>query len=203
MISSPSMANPKLHQWQSREFRLAGLIPSHSRTHSKWRRILCRTVFFRKFIVGNEDPLNKLGFFQHGIPSLGPGRGIESFLATAPDLLKSQQETIEGTVEYSDTTGRKFEEKFVLNFASFENLSRVGDAPLQTIADSIKKLQENIRYLSNGMSKLSVLAYSLDDLDAERSAHNLFRKLRRVSSDGRKEIENVIDQEIRRQVTKG
>ena len=69
----------------------------------------------RKFIVGNEDPLNKLGFFKHGIPSLGPGRKIESFLATAFDL-NFQQEPLEVTVRYSDATGRKFEEKFELNF---------------------------------------------------------------------------------------
>ena len=157
----------------------------------------------RKFIVGNEDPLNKLGFFKYGIPSLGPGRILESFLATGPDLLKSQQEEIEGTVTYSDATGRKFEEKFVLSFSSFENLSRVGEPPLQTIADSIKKLQENIKSVTNGLGKLSVLAYSLDDLDAVRSAQKLHIKLRRVSPDGRKEIEKLIDQEISRGGTKG
>ena len=79
----------------------------------------------------------------------------------------------------------------------------MGEAPLQTIADSIKELQTNIRRLSNGMSTLSVLAYSLDDLDAKRFDQTLFRKLRRVSSYDRKEIENLIDQEISRRGTKG
>ena len=124
-------------------------------------------------------------------------------MATASELLEFQQEPLEGTVEYEDATGKKFEEKFVLNSASFENLSRLGEAPLQTIADSIKELQTNIRRLSNGMSTLSVLAYSLDDLDAKRFDQTLFRKLRRVSSYDRKEIENLIDQEISRRGTKG
>ena len=123
-------------------------------------------------------------------------------MATASELLEFQQEPLEGTVEYEDATGKKFEEKFVLNSASFENLNRLGEAPLQTIADSIKELQTNIRRLSNGMSKLSVLAYSLDDLDAKRFDQTLFRKLRRVSSYDRKEIENLIDQEISRRGTK-
>ena len=57
-------------------------------------------------------------------------------------------------------------------------------------------------HLSN-RNRLSVLAYSLDDLDAEHSAHNLFHKLRRVSSADRKEIENLIDQEISQRTTKG
>ena len=69
---------------------------------------------------------------------------------------------------------------------------------MQVIADSVKNLQENIGNLSNGMKKMSVLVYSRDDLDAENSAWNLFRKLRGVPPDGRKEIENLIDQEISR-----
>ena len=71
--------------------------------------------------------------------------------------------------KYEDATGRKFEETFLIGYAAFENLSRVGDAPLHTIAKSIKELQQSIRNLSNGMNKLSVVVYSQDDLDAESS----------------------------------
>ena len=87
---------------------------------------------------------------------------------------------------------------FWVDFAAFENLSRVGEAPLHTIAKSIEKLQKSIGNLSSGTNKLSVLVYSQDDLDAESSAWNLSRKLRRVSPDGRKGIENLVDQEISR-----
>ena len=92
----------------------------------------------------------------------------------------------------------KIEETFLVDFAAFENLSRVGEAPLHTIAKSIEKLQKSIGNLSSGTNKLSVLVYSQDDLDAESSAWNLSRKLRRVSPDGRKGIENLVDQEISR-----
>ena len=108
------------------------------------------------------------------------------------------QNQLEVTAEYEDATGRKIEETFVVDFAAFENLSRVGEAPLHTIAKSIEKLQKSIGNLSSGTKKLSVLVYSQDDLDAESSAWNLSRKLRRVSPDGRKEIENLVDQEISR-----
>ena len=156
----------------------------------------------REFMIGIDRSLNELGLFKRGIPLLGPGRNIETFLANAIDKVLHQQEPLEVTAEYQDATGRKFEEIFLIDFAAFENLSRVGDAPLHTIAKSITQLQENIRNLSNGMNKLSVLAYSLDDLDAEHSSWNLFRRLRRVSPDGRKEIENLIHQEISRRSTK-
>ena len=109
-----------------------------------------------------------------------------------------QQEPLEVTAEYEDATGRKFEKTFLVDFAAFENLSRVGEAPLHTIAKSIEKLQKSIGNLSSGTNKLSVLVYSQDDLDAESSAWNLSSKLRRVSPDGRKGIENLVDQEISR-----
>ena len=110
---------------------------------------------------------------------------------------KPQQEPLEVTVEYEDAAGRKVEEPFKIDFAAFENFSRVGEAPLYTIAKVDREAPgETFENLSNGMNKLSVLAYSLDDLAAERSSRNLSRKLRCVSPDGRKEIENLIDQKI-------
>ena len=158
------------------------------------RNIRLRTS--REFMRGNNRSLNELGLFKRGIPLLSPGRNIETFLASAFELF--QQEPLEVTAEYEDATGRKIEETFLVDFAAFENLSRVGEAPLHTIAKSIEKLQKSIGNLSSGTKKLSVLVYSQDDLDAESSAWNLSRKLRRVSPDGRKGIENLVDQEISR-----
>ena len=158
------------------------------------RNIRLRTS--REFMRGNNRSLNELGLFKRGIPLLSPGRKIETFLASALELL--QQEPLEVTAEYEDATGRKIKETFLVDFAAFENLSRVGEAPLHTIAKSIEKLQKSIGNLSSGTNKLSVLVYSQDDLDAESSAWNLSRKLRRVSPDGRKGIENLVDQEISR-----
>ena len=105
----------------------------------------------RKLIVKGKDPLNKLGLFKHGLPSLGPARKIESFLASAYELGEAgfQQEPVEVTVRYNDAAGHKFEEKFELNFASFQNLNQVGDAPLKMIADSTKKIQKDIEGLRN------------------------------------------------------
>ena len=162
------------------------------------RNIRLRTS--REFMCGNNRPLHELGLFKRGIPLLGPGRNIETFLANAIEMYQEpQQEPLEVTAEYEDATGRKIEGTFPVDFAAFENLSRViGEAPLHTIAKSIEKLQKSIGNLSSGTKKLSVLVYSQDDLDAESSAWNLSRKLRRVSPDGRKGVENLVDQEISR-----
>ena len=108
------------------------------------RNIRLRTS--REFMRGNNRSLNELGLFKRGIPLLSPGRNIETFLASAFELL--QQEPLEVTAEYEDATGRKIEETFLVDFAAFENLSRVGEAPLHTIAKSIEKLQKSIGNLS-------------------------------------------------------
>ena len=108
------------------------------------RNIRLRTS--REFMRGNNRSLNELGLFKRGIPLLSPGRNIETFLGSAFKLL--QQEPLEVTAEYEDATGRKIEETFLVDFAAFENLSRVGEAPLHTIAKSIEKLQKSIGNLS-------------------------------------------------------
>ena len=112
----------------------------------------------RPFTVQGEDPLSNLGLFTHGIPLLGPGQKIESFLANGIELFKEPlDKPLEVIVTYKDATDRKFEETFEIDFRSFRNLRRVGDPPLQVIADSVKNLQKDIHLLTIGMQKLSVI----------------------------------------------
>ena len=188
LIVTPEIHENYLHIILFKVKNIGGGVARSIRLHTK-----------RPFTVQGEDPLSNLGLFTHGIPLLGPGQKIESFLASGIELFKEPlDEPLEVIVTYKDATGHKFKETFEIDFRSFRNLRRVGDPPLQVIADSVKNLQKNIGDLSNGMKKMSVLVYSRDDLDAENSAWNLFRKLRGVPPDGRKEIENLIDQEISR-----
>ena len=115
------------------------------------RNIRLRTS--REFMIGNDSSVNELGLFKRGIPLLGPGRSIETFLANVYKLL--QQEPLEVTAEYEDATGRKIEETFLVDFAAFENLSRVGEAPLHTIAKSIEKLQKSIgKFISQAPTRI-------------------------------------------------
>ena len=158
------------------------------------RNILLRLS--REFDLGNDRLLNDVGLLKCGIPLLGPGRNVETFLANALDNNLLEQEPLEVTSEYEDASGGKFEEIFLVDFAAFENLCRVGEAPLYTIAKSIKDLQLNISNLSSGMKKLSVLVYSRDDQDAEISSWNIQRKLRQLSPNQRKDFEDILDKKI-------
>ena len=153
-------------------------------------------------MVRGKDPLNELGLFSHGIPLLGPGRKIESFLASAIELFQEPlDEPLEVIAEYKDATGRPFKERFEIDFRIFENLSWVGNPPMKDLAKSVDALRRDIQNLIRGGRKLPVVAYSVDDLEAEGALHRLFIKLRRASPDDRREIERMVDQEINRRTS--
>ena len=161
-------------------------IALHWESHSLWCSNTIRTARSRTS-----------GEYLIGLPMMTPilsSNGVSGKPGAVQPLTVS--------AEYMGVTDKKFKKEFVIDFAAFDNLTWAGTAPLQTIAKSIEALQKSIGNLSNGMKKLSVLVYSQDDLDAESTAWNLSRKLRRVSPDGRNEIENLIDHEISRLSTK-
>ena len=84
------------------------------------------------------------------------------------------QNQLEVTAEYEDATGRKIEETFVVDFAAFENLSRVGEAPLHTIAKSIEKLQKSIGNLLTDRKRFRRVI---------RGLHTLLKGLRETGQD--------------------
>ena len=106
------------------------------------RKLRLRTN--RKFRTGNDKSLNDLGLFKRGIPLLGPGQKIETFLADMTGQEVGKEEPLEVTAEYENAVGGKTKETFVIDLAALENLRQVGETPLETIAKSIKKIQENI-----------------------------------------------------------
>ena len=107
------------------------------------RRICLRTN--RKFMIGKDKSLDDLGLFKRGIPLLGPGQKIETFLADMTGQEVGKEEPLEVTAEYENAVGGKTEETFVIDLAALENLRQVGETPLKAIAKSIKKIQENIQ----------------------------------------------------------
>ena len=107
------------------------------------RKIRLRTN--RKFRTGNDKSLDDLGLFKRGIPLLGPGQKIETFLANMTGQEVGKEEPLEVTAEYENAVGGKTEETFVIDLAALENLRQAGETPLEAIAKSIKKIQENIQ----------------------------------------------------------
>lgn len=48
------------------------------------------------------------------------------------------------TVSYRSSGGSLYNDQFIIDFAEIEGIGRVGDPPLFRIAESLKKLQEDV-----------------------------------------------------------
>lgn len=145
------------------------------------------------FMVNGQECLDEIGPFRKGITYLGPHQRLELFLASAIgnlDQLKQQPLQIEA--KYSDEVGKIHQKTFAIDFGELEGISRVGTPPLFTIAESIKKMQENFANLPRA-GKLPVLAYSLEDMEREQTANKLWYKFSRLSSADREEVEKLVN----------
>ena len=146
------------------------------------------------FTVGGRERLNDIGFFRKGISYLGPHQRQELFLAnTIGSFDELKQRPLQIEAEYSDELGKTYRKTFVIDFGELEGISHLGTPPLFTVAESIKKLQEDFARLLNGMRKLPVLAYSPEDIEREQTAHKLWHKFTRLNSVDRDEIERLMN----------
>jgi hypothetical protein len=144
------------------------------------------------FTVEGLERLNDIGPFRKGITYLGPHQRLEIFLANAiGNLDELKQHPLQIEAEYSDAVGKTYQENFIIDFEELEGISRIGTPPLFTIAESIKKLQENFASLRKA-GKLPVLTYSLEDLEREQAANTLLSKFLRLKPADRNEIEELM-----------
>lgn len=148
----------------------------------------------KPFTLDRHERLDEIGPFKKGITYLGPHQRLEFFLANAIgnlDELKKQLLQIEA--EYSDNVGKTYRKTFVIDFGELEGISRVSTPPLFKVAESIERLEKNFANLLNGMIKLPILAYSLEDTKREQMVNELWHKFWRLKPVDRDEIEKLID----------
>lgn len=148
----------------------------------------------KPFTVDRNERLDEMGPFKKGITYLGPHQRHEFFLVNAIgnlDELKKQSLQIEA--EYSDDVGKRYQKTFAIDFGELEGISRVGTPPLFKVAESIERLEKSFASLLNGMRKLPVLAYSLEDRDREQMVNELWHKFSRLKPADRDEIKKLMD----------
>jgi len=141
--------------------------------------------------------LSKIGFFRKGLHYLAPHERIEMFFANAIgnlDVLKQQPWTI--GVRYADAAGKKYIETFTLDFSEFEGMSRVGDAPLEKIAESIETIKAEFSSLLLGSRKLPVKIYNLDEEHREERISELYYKLHELGPEAWNEVEAFVNEKF-------
>jgi hypothetical protein len=146
----------------------------------------------------HHTPLRQVGPFSRGISYFAPRQRLDHFLTGVIDILDElKTQPLEIIARYKSTSGDEFIQSFVLDFGEFENLTRLGDPPLQAIASGVKKLQEEIQRLATGVSKPVILTESLEDHLARRQSDSLVASLRRLSAEDRQEVTKLVKEKAR------
>lgn len=122
--------------------------------------------------------LSQVGFVKHGLKYLSPRQKFTTFLRS---FIGTPNEQLEGpdrlrftiAVRYRDAAGKRFDERFEIDFAHLVNLMQIGHHPEVTVARSLEKIQKALTDIASGWSKPKVISYSPADIEREHDAFRL------------------------------
>lgn len=133
--------------------------------------------------------LSGIGFIKNGVKYLAPKQRLASFLIS---LFEVQDTKMEGpdrlqfalTVNYRDAAGKALKERYAADFAHFVGMHRLGTPAIESIAESMKKLKDDIGKIGSGWSKITVVRLTPEDLAQERKGRELQRLERKLEQEG-------------------
>ena len=150
----------------------------------------------------HHTPLRQVGPFKKGLSYFAPRQRIDHFLTGVVGILDDlKKQPLEIIATYDSSVGTKCTQSFVLDFGEFENLSRIGEPPLQKIASAVDQLQKDVHHLTTGFRKPVVLTERLDEHQSRHRSEFLYLKIRQLSETDREELEALVDE--RTKVKKG
>ena len=124
--------------------------------------------------------LSKLGFMKKGLGYLAPNQKIQFFLTS---LIENKEEKIKKPFEikvvYQNSTGKTYEDVYLIDFSQLIGLGQLGEPPLYKIAQNIESIQGDIHNLSTGFYRMKVIRYTKEDVEEERK-----RQLERIKKEG-------------------
>lgn len=113
--------------------------------------------------------LGELKSISSGISFLGPSQEFSSYWM---NMTEQFDKKIEARLLFKSTcqsaTGMSYERQHVIDLSELKGIQRIGEPPLQKIAKSVEKLQQDMQHLASGFKKLKVDVYDSDDRDSER-----------------------------------
>jgi hypothetical protein len=106
------------------------------------------------FNVGSDvrdfdgKPLSELNIIKNGIRYLTPGEKRQFFLTQFSKKLQEKmvvQDSFEIETTYENEQGKKFKDRFIIDFSEFMGLTKLGESPMYSIAESLKEIVRKIR----------------------------------------------------------
>lgn len=120
---------------------------------------------------GDKVPFSK-------IPVLKPQQKLSSSFCTFAEL---QNREFSITTEWSRSPRGHAREKlnYLFSIKDFEGMSRLGGVPIVEMADSVKKISEELTRLGQGTRKLAVDVYNSEDRDlADKNLEEFYDRQR-------------------------
>lgn len=153
---------------------------------------------------GDHTRLREVGLFKMGLGYFAPRQRIDHFLTGVVGILEDlKKQPLEIVATYQSAADETFDQSFVLDFGEFENLSSIGEPPLQKIASAVDQLQKDVHQLGAGARKPIVLTETLDEHQRRQRSEFLSMKIRDLSDDDRKEIEDLVEKKAKEKGTWG
>ena len=117
-----------------------------------------------EFEVKKGRKLSDIDFIHEGINYMPPDYSIETFFlsVSGDQYYEIIDKNIKIKVMYKNSEGKVLSETIKLNMSQFKGIQRLGDDPINKIAQSIEHIQKDINRLSTGFSSLKVEVYKAD-----------------------------------------
>jgi hypothetical protein len=116
----------------------------------------------------DRKPLSELNIIKNGIRYLTPSEKRQFFLTQFSRKVQEKmvvQDSFEIETTYENEQGKKFKDRFIIDFSEFFDLTKLGESPTYSIARSLKNIEQNINHLSTGFHKLKVIAYTKKEIE--------------------------------------
>ena len=109
----------------------------------------------RYFGNGNDRAIR---FLDGKIEFLAPNASFQAILGTLPDIGNANKTLVfKGTIQYSDASGRRYEDAAVLDYSLFDGTGYASKKTLNDIASALGKISQAVDKLGNASRKLQVL----------------------------------------------
>ena len=120
------------------------------------------------------EEFTRTNFFKVGLKYLGPSQELHSgYTQMIHDTEAKVQSVLVFDLEYKGATGKKYKDQITIDMSEQKGAYQLGTPNLYSIAQSLKKIQEEFSHVISGFKKINADIYTAEDRareDEERLA---------------------------------
>ena len=110
------------------------------------------------------EEFTEMNFFKSGITYFGPGQELHSGYTQMDQNTDAKLESIlVFELEYIGATGKKYKDQVIVDMSEQKGAYQLGTPNLYSIAQSLKKLQEEFSHVVSGFKKINADIYTAED----------------------------------------